>query len=275
MKNNRLKDMVAHARQRLSDRIDADVLVAHALGQERAYLYAHDDDILEDPIIDQIHQLIKRRALGEPVAYLLGYKEFYGRRFTVNSNVLIPRPETELLIEQALGLHLSTHAKLVDIGTGSGCIGLTLAAERPNWTVCVSDISPDALAVCQKNRQDLNLTNVVTLQGALFQPWRDQQFDLIVANLPYLSPDDPHLNEGDLRHEPQLALVAQDQGQALMADLIQHAPKHLICGGHILLEHGFEQQDWVEHMLTEAGFSNIQGLRDWAGHPRAVMATWL
>lgn len=275
MKNNRLKDILAHARQRLADRIDADILVAHALNQDRAYLYAHDHEVLEDDIIEQIHQLIKRRLLGEPIAYLLGHKEFYGRRFRVSPDVLIPRPETELLIDQVLALELSPHAKVVDIGTGSGCIGLTLAAERPHWTLCVSDVSPQALAVCQHNRKDLNLTNVVALQGSLFQPWRDQSFDLIVANLPYLSPDDPHLNEGDLRYEPELALVAEDQGQALMANLVQQAPAHLICGGHILLEHGFEQQDIVKQMLIHAGFSDVRGLHDLAGLPRVVMARWL
>lgn len=274
MKNNQLKDILAHARQRLADRIDADILVAHALNQERAYLYAHDQDVLEDHIIEYIHQLIKRRLLGEPIAYLLGHKEFFGRRFAVTPDVLIPRPETELLIDQALALDLSPQAKVVDIGTGSGCVGLTLAAERPHWTVCVSDVSPQALMVCQQNRKDLNLTNVVALQGSLFQPWGDQSFDLIVANLPYLSPDDPHLKEGDLRYEPQLALVAEDQGQALMAELIQHAPTHLIYGGHILLEHGFEQQTIILQMLMDAGFSDVRGLSDLAGRPRAVMATW-
>ncbi len=274
VKNTRLKQVLEQARMRLSDRLEADLLVSHALQKDRTYLYAHDHIDLNDEQLAAIHQLIKRRQLGEPVAYLLGHKEFYGRSFEVSPAVLIPRPETELIIDQALHLALPKNAKVVDVGTGSGCIGLTLAIERPNWVVCVSDVSANALAVCQQNRHILNPTNVVIQQGALLNPWRDQRFDLIVANLPYIAPNDPHLDNADLGHEPHMALVADGDGLELIFSLIQQAPNHLHPGGYMVLEHGFEQQVAIEKALIEQGFDEVSGLKDLAGQPRLVIGRW-
>lgn len=274
VKTTGLKQVLEEARVRLGDRLEADLLVSHALQKDRTYLYAHDHIDLNDQQLAAIHQLIKRRQLGEPVAYLLGHKEFYGRSFEVTPAVLIPRPETELIIDQALTLTLPPNAKVVDVGTGSGCIGLTLAIERPNWMVCVSDVSTDALAICQKNRQTLNPTNVVIQQGPLLSPWRDQRFDLIVANLPYIAPNDPHLDNADLGHEPQMALVANDEGLELIFTLIHQATNHLHPGAYIVLEHGFEQQVDIENALIEQGFDEVLGLKDLAGQPRLVIARW-
>lgn len=275
VKNTGLKQVLEQARVRLDNHLEADLLVSHALQKDRTYLYAYDHIDLNDQQLAAIHQLIKRRQLGEPVAYLLGHKEFYGRSFEVTPAVLIPRPETELIIDQALNLELPPNAKVVDVGTGSGCIGLTLAIERPNWVVCVSDVSADALAICQKNRQTLNPTNVVIQQGALLSPWRDQRFDLIVANLPYIAPNDPHLDDADLGHEPQVALVANDEGFELIFTLIHQAPNHLHSGAYIVLEHGFEQQVAIEKALIEQGFDEVLGLKDLAGQPRLVIARWV
>lgn len=275
MKAARLKDILATATDKLQHRFEAEVLIAHALQKDRAYLYAHDQTQLSDDQLSQIHQLIKRRKLGEPIAYLLEKKDFYGRSFKVTSAVLIPRPETELIIDQANHLRLPHHAKVLDVGTGSGCIGLTLAAEHPNWTVCASDCSKEALLVCQHNRQALDLTNVVMHQGDLLLPWRGQTFDLIVANLPYIAPNDPHLQQGDLRHEPATALVADEAGLSLMRQLIEQAPHCLNLGGYLILEHGYDQQAQLRAALETQGFTEIQGLQDLAGHARLVMGRWM
>ena len=275
MKAARLKDILATATDKLQHRLEAEVLIAHALQKDRTYLYAHDQAQLSDDQLSHIHQLIKRRQLGEPIAYLLESKDFYGRSFKVTSAVLIPRPETELIIDQVNHLRLPHHAKVLDVGTGSGCIGLTLAAEHPNWTVCVSDCSKEALLVCQHNRHALDLTNVVMHQGDLLLPWRGQTFDLIVANLPYIAPDDPHLKQGDLRHEPATALVADEAGLSLMRQLIEQAPQYLNLGGYLILEHGYDQQAELKKALQSHGLTEIQGLQDLAGHDRLVIGRWV
>lgn len=275
MKATRLKDILAAATEKLQHRLEAEVLIAHALDKDRTHLYTHDQTELTDDQLNAIHQLIKRRQLGEPIAYLLKSKDFYGRPFKVNSSVLIPRPETEMIIDQVKGLRLPHCAKALDVGTGSGCIGLTLAAEYPDWTVCVSDCSKEALLVCQHNRRALDLANVVMHQGDLLLPWRGQTFDLMVANLPYIAPDDPHLNQGDLRHEPATALVADESGLSLMRQLIEQAPEHLNLGAYLILEHGYDQQSQLKEALEARGFSDIRGSKDLAGHDRLVIARWM
>ncbi len=274
MKTSRLKDVLDQARERLADHFEADLLVAHALGQERPFLYTHGSIFLDDQDLDKIAKLIKQRQLGHPIAYLLGEKEFYGRVFEVTPHVLIPRPETELLVDAILKLPLSVRAKVADVGTGSGCIGLTLAAEQPQWLVCVTDVSPDALVVCQKNRERLELMNVVTYEGSLLKPLANQHFDLIVANLPYIASEDHHLSQGDLRFEPSLALVAEAGGTHLIKTLIDTAPQHLCLGGYLVIEHGHDQQACLSQFLEQAGFECIEQLQDLAGLPRALVAKW-
>ena len=274
VKNIRLSDIRRQAGEKLDNQMEADILISHALQKDRSFLYAHDKDELTDAQLTSIHHLIKRRQLGEPVAYLLGHKEFYGRSFKVTPAVLIPRPETEMIIEQIHGLTLPQSSKVLDVGTGSGCIGLTLAADHPSWVVCVSDISEAALEVCKENRQAMNLTNVVIRQGSLLEPWRGQTFDLIVANLPYIAPDDHHLEEGDLRYEPKTALIANNRGQALIRELIEKVPQHLNRGGHLILEHGYDQQPGLMAALLEAGLTDVSGISDLSGHPRLVMGHW-
>lgn len=274
VKSKRLKEIRRQAGDKLQNQLETDVLICHALQQERTFLYAHSEDELTESQIDSIYHLIKRRQLGEPVAYLLGFKEFYGRSFKVNAAVLIPRSETETIIDQARDLRLPHAAKVLDLGTGSGCIGLTLAADHPSWIVCASDVSEQALAVCIDNRQTLNLTNVVTHLGSLFEPWRGQTFDLIVANLPYIADNDPHLDEGDLRYEPKTALIADGAGRALIQQAIAEAPQYLKVGGYLLMEHGYDQQTSCTEALQTAGFTNISGLNDLSGHPRLVKARW-
>ena len=274
MKTSRLKEVLDQARQRLGSRLEADLVVSHALGQGRTYLYTHDSKLLSDHELDQIASLIRARLLGQPIAYILGEKEFYGRSFLVNEHVLIPRPETELLIDEIKKLDLPPRAKVADIGTGSGCIGLTLAAEDPQWLVCVTDLSNDALTVCQTNRERFGLMNVVTYEGSLLKPLAQQTFDLIVANLPYIAPEDSHLDAGDLRFEPQIALVAEDHGLALITELIRLAPKHLNTDGYLVLEHGYDQQEVLTNALKQTGFKTVVQLADLSGIPRGLIAQW-
>lgn len=273
MNTTALKTILATAKDRLNDPLEAEVLVAHALGADRSYLYAHSTDPIDFETVTAIHHLIKQRQLGTPVAYLLGHREFYGRLFKVTPDVLIPRPETEAIIDQANALNLSDQAKVVDVGTGSGCIGLTLALEHPSWTVCVTDACADALSVCRDNRQAHQLTNVAIHQGDLLEALSDQTFDLIVANLPYVAPNDPHLSQGDLPCEPQHALVADQHGLALIERLIADAPHHLIRPGHLIIEHGFDQQTQIVDMLRQHGFDAIKPGTDLAGTPRLVVAS--
>ncbi|MDR9390308.1 MAG: peptide chain release factor N(5)-glutamine methyltransferase [Wenzhouxiangella sp.] len=273
MNTTALKTILATAKDRLNDPLEAEVLVAHALGADRSYLYAHSTDPIDSETVTTIHHLIKQRQLGTPVAYLLGHREFYGRLFKVTPDVLIPRPETEAIIDQANALNLSDQAKVVDVGTGSGCIGLTLALEHPSWTVCVTDACADALSVCRDNRQAHQLTNVAIHQGDLLEALSDQTFDLIVANLPYVAPNDPHLSQGDLPCEPQHALVADQHGLALIERLIADAPHHLIRPGHLIIEHGFDQQTQIVDMLRQHGFDAIKPGTDLAATPRLVVAS--
>ena len=273
MKANTLKKILATAKDRLNDPLEAEVLMAHALGVDRSYLYAHSTDPVHPETVTTIHHLIKQRQLGTPVAYLLGHREFYGRLFRVTPDVLIPRPETEAIVDQANALNLSDQAKVVDVGTGSGCIGLTLALEHPSWTVCVTDACADALSVCRDNRHAHQLTNVAIHQGDLLEALSDQTFDLIVANLPYVAPHDLHLTEGDLPCEPQHALVADQHGLALIERLIGNAPHHLIRPGHLIVEHGFDQQTQIVDMLRQHGFDDIKPGTDLAGTPRLVVAS--
>ena len=268
-----LKTLLTTAKSRLNDPLEAEVLLAHVLGVDRSHLYAHSSDPVDPETATTLHRLIKQRRLGAPIAHLVGHREFYGRPFKVSPDVLIPRPETEGVIDQANALDLSDHAKVLDVGTGSGCIGLTLAMEHPGWTVCVSDNSPEALAICQANREFHHLTNVAIHHGDLLEPMHGQTFDLIVANLPYVAPGDPHLTEGDLPAEPQNALVAEHNGLALIERLIDQAPHHLIRPGHLIVEHGHDQQPQIISQLQQHGFSHVIGHADLAGIPRLVVAS--
>lgn len=265
--------LLAQAAERLPDRLERDLLLGHVLGCDRAHLFTHPEMTVDALTAAQFLALVVRRSEGHPIAYLLGRREFYGRDFMVNSAVLIPRPETELLIDWALHLGLE-RARVADVGTGSGCIALTLACERPDWLVVAIDRSPEALAVCQDNRRALSAHSVITLEGDLLAPVRGQHFDLIVSNPPYVAADDPHLSRGDLVHEPAIALAAGRDGLAVLHRLIAQAPAYLSPNGWLLLEHGFDQAAAVAALLAEAGFIDIECRRDLAGIERASGGRW-
>lgn len=261
---------LADAARRLGDRLEAEILAGHVLGHGRAWLYAHREHVPESAQVLRLDELLARRLAGEPIAYLLGVREFWGREFRVGPEVLIPRPETELLVEAALALNLPADARVLDVGTGSGCLALTLAAERPVWTVTATDLSADALAVARVNRELLGLADVELLHGDLYAPVTGRPFDLVVSNPPYVADADSHLERGDVRFEPHLALAAGRNGLAVIRRIVDGAPAVLSPGGRLLLEHGHDQADPVRGLLESGGFVDVRSLPDLAGIARAV-----
>lgn len=266
-----LKAQLAEAARRLGDRREAALLAAAALDQPLSWIYAHGDEPLRPEMARRFAELVDRRAAGIPFAYLVGRREFYGRDFSVSPDTLIPRPETEHLVEWALALPLPEGARAADIGTGSGCIALTLAAERPSWRVIGTDLSSLALAVAQVNRARLGCDNVELVFGDLLAPLTGREpFDVIVSNPPYVASDDRHLGEGDVRHEPRIALTPGPDALAVIRRLIDEAPDALRAGGWLLVEHGFDQGEAVRRLFADAGYGAIESRRDLAGIERVT-----
>ena len=277
-----ISTLLADATQRLAAalqldkreaRIEARVLISHALNVDHAWLIGHDRDT-PTPAQQQIMEnMIARRAAGEPVAYIVGEREFFGMNFAVTSAVLIPRPDTELLVETALQ-HLPEHipCRILDLGTGSGAIAISLARLRPHAEVVAVDASAEALAVAQANARQLGANNVQCIAGdwyaALGKPSGEsgvKKFDMIVSNPPYIAANDPHLNAGDLRFEPRQALASGDDGLRDLRVIVAGASAHLVEGGWLWLEHGFDQAAAVAGLLQKYGFGQIHTLRDLAG----------
>lgn len=249
-------------------RLEARVLAAFAWNVNPAWLIAHDTDLPADVQITAFDTVLNRRLAGEPIAYLTGTREFYGRLFQVSPAVLIPRPDTELLVERALTRIPSDRAAdVLDLGTGSGCIAVTLALERPLARVTAVDRSAAALAVAQRNANILNAP-VEFLNGDWFGALAARRFDLIVSNPPYIAAADPHLTRGDVRFEPPTALAAGQDGLADLRRLIADAHAHLKPCGVLLLEHGYNQAGSVRALLQASGFAHPQSWRDLAGIER-------
>lgn len=255
------------------DPVDARVLLQEVLGLPHAALIAHAERVLSEAQRRRFLALAARRAAGEPVAYLLGWREFYGRRFAVGPAALIPRPETELLIDLALArLPPSTTADVLDLGTGSGIIALTLALERPHCALTAVDTSADALALARQNAQRLaqrlGVGHLELLQGSWYGPVARRAFDLIVSNPPYVADTDPHLRLGDVRFEPAAALCAGPDGLAAIRHIVAQAPHYLRPNGWLLFEHGYDQGDASRRLLAEAGLVDITTAADLAELPR-------
>lgn len=252
-------------------RLEAQVLAGHALGVARTWLVAHDRDALTADEFQAIEGLVSRRERGEPVAYILGYREFYGRPFRVSPDVLIPRPETELLVEAALErLPRDQAVRALDLGTGSGCLAITLALECPAWQVRAVDRSPAALAEAEGNARTLG-AQVRWLASDWFAALAGEAFDLIVANPPYVPDDARELGRGDVRFEPRGALAAGPAGLDALVRIVAAAPGHLAPGGWLLLEHGWDQGQACRDLLGAAGLIEVASLRDLAGHPRVSL----
>ncbi len=254
--------------------LDSELLLAHALGVDRVRLRSHPEEAATDDAAARFLALIERRAAGEPVAYILGRRGFWTLELSVNPAVLVPRPETELLVERALALHSGAEATVADLGTGSGAIALALASARPRWRITATDLSAEALDVARTNASALGLSCVEMVQGDWLACLRGRSFDLLVSNPPYVAADDPVLRDPELMREPRLALVAAEDGLAALRAIIRDAPDHLEPGGWLLLEHGAGQAAPVAGALVARGFAQVRSHRDLAGRERMTEGQW-
>jgi release factor glutamine methyltransferase len=272
-----LLQALTEGRQQLaseSAELEARMLLAHALSVSKTYTYTWPDQVLTPAEWTSYRALVARRRLGEPIAYLLGEREFYGLSFAVDARVLIPRPETELLVDVALELSSKTPLRVLDLGCGSGAIACAIAHNRPAWSVHGVDVSDDALAVAQHNKHTLNVDNLQLSQSDWFSSLAQTQFDLIVSNPPYVEPDSVWLQQGDVCFEPQLALTAKNSGMSDLEHIIACAGPYLSTSGWLWLEHGFEQAGAVRECLQQSGFQQIQSRQDLQGYERVTGGRW-
>ena len=251
-----------------SARLDAELLLAAALGKSRSYLHTWPEKIVSSEAALAFSDFLQRRRDGEPVAYILGQQGFWKLDLEVAPHTLIPRPDTELLVEAALELLSATPAQVLDLGTGSGAIALALASERPAWHVTAVDRVPQAVALAERNRQRLGLDNATVLSSHWFSALEGRRFHLIISNPPYIAANDPHLAQGDVRFEPASALVAGVDGLDDLRLIIVQAPAHLEGGGWLMLEHGYDQAEAVRELLSAQGFSEVHSRTDLGGHQR-------
>ena len=253
------------------ERSDAQVLACHVLGVNRAWLAANPFRILTETEDARLDALVAQRALGAPVAYLVESREFYGRDFSVGPAVLIPRPETETLVEAALE-RIAPDARVLDLGTGSGAIAVTLACERPQARMTASDVSAEALALARANASAHGCAPRISfVQGSWYEAVRGQRFDLIVSNPPYVAAADEHLSDGDLRFEPRQALTdGSADGLASIRAIVAGAREQLQPGGWLLFEHGYDQGPAAAELLARAGFEDRIAVADLAGIPRVA-----
>lgn len=257
-----------------SPRLDAEALLAFTLGKNRAWLYGFGDETPTAEQVARFQQLVTRREAGEPVAYLTGQQEFWSLMLNVTPATLIPRPETELLVEQALKrIPEDTAWRIADLGTGSGAIALALAHDRPQCQVIATDISGQALEVASGNAHSLGLDNVSFHQGSWFDGLGDEQLNVIVSNPPYVADNDPHLSQGDCRFEPDVALSPGNGADGLedLRQIAQSALGHLQPGGWLLMEHGYDQGEATRTLLTDAGYREVNTAVDMEGRDRVVV----
>ena len=250
-------------------RLDAELLLCHLIEKPRTWLYTWGDQPLSADTQAAFAALIARRHAGEPVAYLTGQREFWGLMLDTSPSTLIPRPDTELVVDAAVARATSATGSLLDLGTGTGAIALAFASERPEWHVTGGDVVPDAVALARRNAQRLAISNATFVETNWFAALPETAcFDLIVSNPPYIAADDHHLNEGDVRFEPRSALVAEDNGLADLRYLVDAAWQYLQPGGWLLLEHGWTQAPDVCAMLRACGYQYVESLHDLGQQPR-------
>lgn len=255
-------------------RAEAELLLADCLGRTRAWLFAHAQDALDHDASVRFLALLRRRQQGEPVAQILGRRGFWSLELIVSADTLVPRPETELLVELALTrIPLQGAMRVLDLGTGTGAIALAVASERPRALVTAVEASAGAFAVAQRNAAKLGLERVRLLRSDWFSALAGERFALILSNPPYLAEDDPHLATGDLRFEPRSALVAGD-GLEDIRRIVREAPQHLDAGGWLLIEHGWEQGERVRSLFVRAGFALVETARDLEQRERVTLGQW-
>lgn len=276
----RIDIALAQAAQRLAGcsptaRLDVDVLMAHVLGCTRAWLYTWGDQALSTAQDVAFDALVRRREAGEPIAYLTGRREFWGLSLETSPETLIPRPDTEALVDAALEKADAEQGALLDLGTGTGAIALAFAFERPRWQVTGADVISGAVALAQRNAERLQLSNAQFVKSDWFSALPLQtRFDLIVSNPPYLAEDDAHLCEGDVRFEPHSALVAKAQGLHDLHYLVTASRSHLCNGGWLLLEHGCAQGAAVRQAMMDAGYIDVHTRTDLSHQDRITLGCW-
>lgn len=267
----RLDAALRQARERI-DAVDAEALLAQALGRDRAWLFAHATDAMPAEALQRYESLIARREQGEPVAYLLGRRGFWTLQLETTPAALIPRPETELLVELAIArIATDRDTRVADLGTGTGAIALSIASERPRAQMVATDVSGNALGLAHANAQSHDIGNVEFRQGDWLSPLAGDLFDLIASNPPYIAVGDPHLRQGDLRFEPAGALASGADGLDAIRIIVRDSPAHLMPGGWLLLEHGWEQGEAVRALLRNAGFVDVATERDLEGRDRVTL----
>lgn len=254
-------------------KLDAEVLLSHVLGVDRVYLLTWPERLLTNSEWQTMQALVAQRANGIPVAYLIGQREFWSLPLQVNNSTLIPRPDTEVLVETALQLSLPPAARVLDLGTGTGAIALALKSSQPQWQVTAVDRERAAVTLAQHNANSLKLA-VAVIQSDWFAALPEQQFDLIVSNPPYIDGNDPHLQQGDVRFEPTTALVAAQQGLADLFHIIDTAPLFLAPAGWLVLEHGWQQGAAVRSQLTRQGYQQVTTVCDYANLERVTIGQW-
>lgn len=265
-----VRELIQQAR---IDRVEAEILLADVLEVERTWLFAHGEDPVAEPALTLFIDLTKARLTGEPLAYVLGYRDFRSLRLGVNRHVLIPRRETEHLVEWAIE-HIDAGARRVlDLGTGSGAIALACKSERPDAMLTAVDCSAEALACAEANARSLDV-QVEWLESHWFEQLGGAQWDLVVSNPPYISASDEHLKQGDLPAEPDSALIGGQTGLEPIEHIVEHAPEYLVSGGWLLIEHGFDQADAVTECMQDRGFQQLTSRRDWSSQPRMTGGQW-
>ena len=254
---------------------DAEILLCHCLDKTRSWLYTWPETEVSGEALEHFQQLLHKRYQGEPVAYLTGHREFWSLNLAVSPSTLIPRPETETLVEWALELPLPDDSEALDLGTGTGAIALALASEKPGWRVRGFDVCPEAVQLAAANALVNELARVEFTQSDWFSSLENERFNLLVSNPPYVEAGDAHLLMGDVRFEPAGALVAADRGLADLNHIAQAAPEYLQSGGWLLLEHGFDQGHAVRELLVTRGFQGVETRKDLAGQERITGGRWL
>lgn len=271
-----IRNLIDHVTDRLrpvseTPRLEADLLIARAINMPRSYLFAHPDDELDDAALERLDAEVERRLDGEPLAYISGMKEFWSLELMVTPATLVPRPETERLVELALReIPLHEHSAVLDLGTGSGAIACAIAWERRMAHVTGVDISAEAIAVAEQNARQLDLDNLRFVEGSWIEPVRDLRFPVVVSNPPYVAEGDVAL--AALKREPVSALVAPDDGLGCIRLLAEAVPAVLDDGGVFLFEHGADQADAIGALLSSAGWTDIETFADLAGLPRITRA---
>lgn len=261
-----------------SPRLDAELLLCHVSGLTRTQLYTYPENSLSPSIAKAFDLAINERLTGKPIAHIIGEREFWSLKLKVNASTLIPRPDTEVLVEHAVQLLGPASAPLIlDLGTGTGAIALALGHEYPAATVVALEAEPSAVALAKENAAHLNIPNVQVLQGSWFSEQTVAELralapiDIVVSNPPYIDEADPHLVEGDVRFEPKSALVAPDNGLADICAIVALARPLLASGGHLLIEHGWQQKDSVQGIFKQAGFTQVATVMDYGGNPRVTV----